>query len=179
MPFIPNCQRCPYGGRAIGPRGDRTSRIVLVGEAPGTKEIEVGEPFRGPAGEVLRQALEAAELPEDSVFITNAVACLPHPVHPWVQALNSCRGRLELDLESHPRAVIVALGATAVRAVTGIREFRVTRKAPDAELPSAWGPVVPTWHPAFVRRRGLGGPAFRTLVDDLRRAGRRAAADER
>ena len=176
VPFITNCPGCPYGGRAIGPRGDPASRIVLVGEAPGATEIAVGEPFCGPAGDVLRQALVAAEMPVATVFITNAVACLPHPVHPRIKAIDSCRTRLAQDLETHPRAVIVALGATAIRAVTGLRGFHVTKKTPDADLPSAWGPVVPTLHPAFVRRRGLGGPEYRTLVDDLRRALDRASA---
>lgn len=152
------------------------SRIVLVGEAPGATEIAVGEPFRGPAGDILRQALVAAELPEASIFITNAVACLPHPVRPRVKAIDRCRTRLVTDLEMHPRAVIVVLGGTAVRAVTGVRGFRVTKTAPNTELPSNWGPVVPTLHPAFVRRRGLGGPEYRTLIDDLRRARRISTA---
>ncbi len=72
--------------------------------------------------------------------------------------------------------IIVALGATAVRAVTGLRGFRVTTKPPGTELPSPWGPVIPTLHPAFIRRRGLNGPEYRTLVDDLRLARQRAAA---
>lgn len=146
------------------------SRIVLVGEAPGATEIAVSEPFRGPAGDILRQALVAAELPEASIFITNAVACLPHPVRPRVKAIDRCRTRLVTDLEMHPRAVIVVLGGTAVRAVTGVRGFRVTLKAAHTQLSSDWGPVIPTLHPAFVRRRGLRGPEYQTLIDDLRQA---------
>jgi len=168
--FIARCVGCPYGGKAIGPRGDPASRIVLVGEAPGATEIAVGEPFRGPAGELLLGALAAAEVPKHGVFITNAVACLPHPVHPRVKAVDSCYTRLGEDLGVHPRSVIVALGATAIRAVSGRRDFRVTRKAPREVLPSPWGPVIPTLHPAYVRRRGLGGLEYQTLVDDLRQA---------
>lgn len=170
MPFIDNCAGCPYGGKSIGPRGDAQSPIALVGEAPGGTEVAVGEPFLGPAGDLLRRALEAAQVPEGKVFITNAVACLPHPVRPRVTAIQSCQTRLALDLGMHDRTVIVTLGATAVRAVTGLRSFRVTKKAPDTELASVWGPVVPTLHPAFVLRRGQGGPEFRSLVNDVRRA---------
>jgi DNA polymerase len=175
VPYIASCAGCPYGGRAIGPRGDPASRIALVGEAPGKTEIAAGEPFRGPAGDLLGGALAVAGLPEADVFVTNAVACLPQPVRPRVRAIASCRARLASDLGMQPRAVIVTLGATAVRAVTGLRGFRVTKKAPDAELPSIWGRVVPTLHPAFVLRRGRGGPELQTLVHDLRRARRLAS----
>ena len=35
VPFIDRCRECPYQGKAIGPRGNPASRIILVGEAPG------------------------------------------------------------------------------------------------------------------------------------------------
>ncbi|MHB8459266.1 MAG: hypothetical protein ACYDAK_04660 [Candidatus Limnocylindrales bacterium] len=70
------------------------------------------------------------------------------------------------------RIVVVALGVTAVQAVTGQRAFRVTRKEPGTELPSDWGRVVPTLHPAFVRRRGLDGLEYQMLVADLKHARR-------
>ena len=52
MPTVDWCPVCPYRefGEAIGTRGDATSRIVLVGEAPGTNEIDKGLPFVGRAG---------------------------------------------------------------------------------------------------------------------------------
>ena len=43
MPFITNCPECPYGGRAIGPRGDPASQIALVGEAPGDDRGRAGK----------------------------------------------------------------------------------------------------------------------------------------
>jgi uracil-DNA glycosylase family 4 len=121
MPIIDNCPDCPYRefGPAIGPRGDPASRIVLVGEAPGAKEIAEGRPFVGPVGDVLWEALTEAGHSEADLFITNAVACQPRPVKPTVAAIDACRGRLVGDIKAHPRAVVVALGLTAVRAVTG------------------------------------------------------------
>jgi uracil-DNA glycosylase family 4 len=86
VPTIDHCPGCPYRefGPAVGPRGDPASRIVLVGEAPGREEIKAGRPFVGPAGRVLSEALAEAGLTPGDLFITNAVACVPHPVHPWV-----------------------------------------------------------------------------------------------
>jgi uracil-DNA glycosylase family 4 len=117
---------------------------------------------------VLSEALAEAGLTPGDLFITNAVACVPHPVHPWVNAIDACRGRLVRDIESHPRAVVVALGLTAVRAVTGGRGFRML-ESHGATLATVWGPVLPTLHPARVLRRPAERPM---LVEDLKHARR-------
>jgi DNA polymerase len=182
MPIPDHCLGCPYRefGPAIGPRGDTASRIVLVGEAPGAKEVIEGRPFVGPAGDVLWKALAEVGLSEAEVFITNSVACRPYdPVKPKVRApkpgaIDACRGRLVHEIEAHPRAVIVALGGTAVRALTGQRGFRVLKDR-GRMLASPWGPVVPTLHPARVLRRPAEAPL---LVDDLMHARRFGAVPQ-
>ncbi len=177
MSFIDPCPGCPYQGVAIGSRGNPASRIVLVGEAPGATEIDEGMPFVGTAGtKVLWPAVAEADLNEADLYVVNSVACRPYnPANPRVRApspdaIAACHRRFVDEIRTHPRAVIVALGATAVRALTGRRAYPVTKGEPGTELPSIWGPVVPTLHPAYVLRRGLDGPEMRRLVEDLRRA---------
>src|SRR5436309_14453304 len=53
--------------------GRRTAKVVFVGEQPGDKEDIAGKPFVGPAGRVLDEALEAAGIDRDTVYVTNAV----------------------------------------------------------------------------------------------------------
>jgi uracil-DNA glycosylase len=173
MPIIEHCEGCPYrDGRAIGTRGEPGSRIVLVGEAPGAKEVIEGRPFVGPAGDVLWGVAEAAGLREADLFVANSVACRPfnpdrrNKREPTREAIDACHERLVGDLAANIGAVIVALGRTAIYAVTGVREFPVT-KSPDSILSSPWGPVVPTVHPAWVLRFK---PKRSRLVDDLIRA---------
>jgi uracil-DNA glycosylase len=167
VPIIDNCLGCPYRyGVAVGSRGNPASRIVLVGEAPGATEIVEGEPFRGRAGRVLSEALVEAELVEADLFFTNSVACRPPHGRPSVAAILACRGRLVLDIEVHTRSVVVALGLTAVRAVTGGRGFRML-ESHGAPLATVWGPVLPTLHPARVLRRPAERPV---LVEDLKHA---------
>ena len=168
VPIINRCRDCPYGGKAVGSRGNPASSIVLVGEAPGAKEFVEGEPFRGPAGDVLRRAVDEARLLEGDLFITNSVACRPPHGRPSVRAILACRGRLVHDIELHPRAVIVTLGRTAVRAVTGRRKFPMLKEHGEL-LASVWAPVVPTLHPARVLRRPAEYPM---LVADLKHARR-------
>jgi uracil-DNA glycosylase family 4 len=178
MPIIERCRDCPYAGKAVGPRGNTASRIVLVGEAPGATEIVEKEPFRGPAGAVLRKALADAGLSEADVFITNSVACRPYNPGrsnlrtPSPDAIVACHERLVRDIEANPGAVIVALGRTAVRAVTGQLGFLITTKKPGTELPSKWGTVVPMLHPAFVLR--FPTKWYPVLVKDLKHARRLA-----
>jgi uracil-DNA glycosylase len=165
---VQNCPGCPYGGPAIGSRGNPSSPIAIVGEAPGATEIKEGRPFVGPAGTTLCQAIEEAGLREADPFITNSIACRPHPVRPRVQAIDACRGRLMHDLEAHPRTVVVAVGGSALRAVTERAGLRVQEARKGGPIPLRGWLVVPTVHPAWVRRRP--GEREQLLVKDLRRA---------
>jgi uracil-DNA glycosylase family 4 len=147
--------------------GDPASPVLLVGEAPGAKEVVDGRPFAGRAGDELRAALAAVSRSEADVFIVNTVACKPYPkVKPTSAAIRACRERLIHEIERAPRAAIVTLGATAFAALTGRRGLRMldVRGTP---VETQWGTVVPTLHPARVLR-------IRTerdyLVHDLRLA---------
>jgi uracil-DNA glycosylase family 4 len=173
MTTVDHCPDCPYRefGPAVGTRGDPSSRIVLVGEAPGRQEITAQKPFVGAAGEILWKAVAAAGLKEADLFVVNSIACLPHPVHPRVSAINACRGRLVREIAAYRRGVIVTLGATAYRAVTDQHGVRVmdARLQPPTKMP--WGSVVATLHPARVMRRRDEMPL---LVEDLNAARQRA-----
>lgn len=169
-PRVENCAGCPYGGRAIGSRGDRSSPIAIVGEAPGETEIKEQRPFVGPEGTTLHRAIEEAGLREADPFITNSIACRPPSVRPRVKAIDACRGRLMSELEAYPRTVVVAVGGTALRAVTERAGLRVQEARKGEPIPIRGWLVVPTVHPAWVRR----SPSEREqlLVEDLRRAWR-------
>jgi len=176
VPTIDNCLGCPYRyGVAVGPRGNPASRIVLVGEAPGDNEVAEGQPFvrrPGRAGGVLWDALDEVGLSEVDIFVTNAVACQPHPVKPKVAAINACRSRLVDDLERAPRAVVVTLGATAFRAVTEERDFRM-RDIRGLQVDTKWGPLIPTIHPASVLHQPRERPMLvELIVEHLTRARR-------
>lgn len=86
------------------------------------------------------------------MFVVNAVACRPHPrITPSVRAIEACCRRMSRELERAPRAVIVTLGRTAYRAVTGCHDFKML-EVRGKRVESAWGPVLPTLHPARVLR---------------------------
>src|SRR5436189_3324637 len=71
-----HCERCPLFARAtqtVFGVGSVGSRLFLIGEQPGDEEDRAGAPFVGPAGRLLDDAIEAAGLERDRLYVTNAV----------------------------------------------------------------------------------------------------------
>jgi DNA polymerase len=177
----PACRGCELwedATQVVFGDGASTAAIMLVGEQPGDREDLEGEPFVGPAGRVLDDALDAAGIDRDQTYLTNAVKHFrfdqrgPRRIHkkPGVAHIEACHPWLEAELEAVRPRVVVALGASAGRALLG-RPVRVTAErgrlidgADDAP------PLVLTAHPsALLRLRSTGGfeEAFELLVADL------------
>lgn len=158
-------------------QGDPRARVILVGEQPGDKEDRAGEPFVGPAGRILDQALGEAGLDRSRTYLTNAVKHFKFEergkrrIHktPSRTEVVSCRPWLEAEVASLRPEVLVLLGATAAKAVMG-PSFRVTAER-GRVLSSDLAPsVVATVHPSQVLRVPSGDrdEAFAGLVADLR-----------
>lgn len=166
--------------------GPRRAELMLVGEQPGDREDIEGEPFVGPAGRVLAGALESAGIERDAVYLTNAVkhfkwrARGKRRLHqtPRAGEVEACRPWLEAELEAVRPTALLALGATAARALFG-PAARVTRDR-GRLIESPLAPVAAvTIHPSAtlrLRDRGEREEAFAGLVDDLRLVSQSAAA---
>jgi DNA polymerase len=179
------CRGCPLFTRAtqtVFGSGDASARLMVVGEEPGDQEDRQGEPFVGPAGRLLRRALEDAGLGDEPSYVTNAVKHFKFEqapstgkrrIHkpPSLREMTACRPWLSAELRLVEPEVVVALGATAGRALLG-SSFRVTRDrgtvrgCTDDAAPGA--PVVPTLHPSAVLRADDRDAAHAGLVADLR-----------
>jgi uracil-DNA glycosylase len=158
--------------------GRAGARVVLVGEQPGEQEDKQGRPFVGPAGRVLARALEEADLPRESVYVTNAVKHFYFEergqarIHkkPRASDVKACRPWLEAELAVIKPDILVLLGATAAQAVFG-PSFRVSRERGKV-LKSPLAPVaLATVHPSSILRApddAARDEAFRSLVADLR-----------
>ena len=83
----------------MGGRGPAPADMMLVGEAPGALEDEVGEPFVGASGTKLDILLEQAELTRDEVYVTNLVKHRPpRNRNPYKREINACAHWLEDEL---------------------------------------------------------------------------------
>jgi DNA polymerase len=132
---------------------------MLVGEQPGDAEDLAGRPFVGPAGRVLDQALEAAGIVRDQVYVTNVVKHFKweprgkRRIHakPRVSEIRACRPWLETEIALVKPHALVCLGATAAQALLG-STFKVTaQRGTFVESPLA-PLVMATVHPSSVLR---------------------------
>lgn len=178
-----SCTRCDlykHATQTVFGRGPADAALILVGEQPGDQEDLAGRPFVGPAGKVLDQALEAADIHRASVYITNAVKHFKNEprgkrrIHkkPDTSEIEACRWWLEGEFEiTHPR-VVVALGATAARAVTGKPLTINANRGKLLALPGDAKAVI-TVHPSYLLRlrdERDKRREFDHLVKDLRLA---------
>lgn len=178
-----NCRRCDLWAcatQAVCGTGPTHAAIMLVGEQPGEEEDERGEPFVGPAGTLLARALHQVGLSRDQVFITNAVkhfkwqARGKRRIHktPTQAEVAACEVWLEQELAQVKPRVVVALGATAYRALTGQQRGFAEARA-SHELERSGAALVVTWHPSAALRV----PSIemrRAIYDDIVAALKRA-----
>jgi uracil-DNA glycosylase family protein len=173
------CELWEPATQVVFSSGTASARIVLVGEQPGDQEDRRGEPFVGPAGKVLDEALSEAGIDRSAAYLTNAVKHFrfeergKRRIHqkPELRHVAACRPWLDAELEAISPGVVVVMGATAARAVLD-RSVKIG-EARGRVLEEPAGPVVVTTHPsAVLRLRGRDGydDAFAGLVDDLRLA---------
>jgi len=182
------CRACPLwktGTQTVFGAGRRSAEVMLVGEQPGDREDRDGRPFVGPAGRVLDRALEDAGIPRKDAYVTNVVKhfkWIPkgkRRIHqrPNAEEIAACRPWLESELALVRPKVLVALGATAAKAVLG-PGFRVTRDRGELVETDLAPRATGTVHPSSILRiddddeRRAARDEF---TDDLREVARRLA----
>jgi uracil-DNA glycosylase family protein len=182
-----DCTRCSLYKNAtqmVFGEGPADASLMLVGEQPGDQEDLQGRPFVGPAGKVLDHALKAADIARADVYITNAVKHFKNEprgkrrLHkkPDISEIDACRWWLESEFEVLLPRVVVALGATAARAVMG---KATTVNANRQRLLPLQGEAraLITVHPSYLlrlREERDKRREFDHLVEDLRLAAKAA-----
>lgn len=163
------CTCCPLHKQCKAPvpgDGDLNAPLFIIGQSPGAQEDQVGKPFIGPSGQLLRDTLR--DFGVDEFYVTNGVKC--HPVgnraarraeveacSPWLDA--------ELDLSS-AKAVLI-LGAEALRGIFPKAKFPELRAKAPPQLERDGVPVWVGLHPAAVLRNPGLTPKFRELIRAL------------
>ena len=170
------CELWRRGTQTVFGEGPRNADLMFVGEQPGDVEDQRGEPFVGPAGRVLDEALEAAGIDRRNVYVTNAVkhfkwtARGKRRLHekPNGTEVAACQHWLELELRLVKPSLVIALGATAAQALLG-PGFRVTRERGKLRESPLAPRVVATVHPSSILRSPDGrDEEMAAFVRDLR-----------
>jgi uracil-DNA glycosylase family protein len=175
------CQDCTLWANAtqtVFGAGDPHAQVMLVGEQPGDEEDKKGLPFVGPAGRLLDRALEAAGVNREHLYVTNAVKHFKWQLRgkrrlhktPAQREIDACHQWLEGEIQTVKPHIIVALGATAAKAVIG-PQFKVSIQHGQF-VESALAPYVfATFHPSALLRLKEDEEreaAFAQLVNDLK-----------
>ena len=165
--------------------GNLDARIFFCGEAPGAEEEEQGEPFVGPAGQLLTRMILGMGLKRSDIYIGNIMNWRPEmPVAPGGTQYGNrpptagemayCLPYLKAQIEVVNPEIIVALGSTAVQGLFGAGSFKTL-----GEIRSQWKlfaekPVMVTYHPSYILRNPTNR-SKRAIWEDLLKVMERAS----
>lgn len=161
------CRRCPIGAlenSAVMGEGPLTAPLMIVGEQPGDQEDRAGRPFVGPAGQVLDEHLIKAGIDRQAAYLTNAVKHFKYTAQgkrrlhqtPSAREIDVCRWWVETERSLVRPKLILALGASAARAILG-KTVSVSKARGTAHVLADGGELWITVHPSYLLR--LDGPA--------------------
>ena len=152
-------------------RGNHFAKLMIIGEAPGAKEEEIGEPFVGRSGKLLDKLLQNAGIDiNQDVYFCNVVKCRPpQNRRPTKIEIQENLPWLYQQIKLVNPRVIVLVGATALEAILKIKS-RITL------LRGKWinwedKLVMPVFHPSYLLRnpsKEEGKPMSLTKSDFLK-----------
>lgn len=130
--------------------GDVDADIVIIGEAPGKKEDEIGKPFQGAAGRLLDEMLEDSGLKRDDVYVTNIVKYRPPDNRdPSTIEKEESWPYLERELAIVKPKIIMTLGRHSMsHFLPGVLISDVHGTVQDVEVNGISYTVAPLFHPA-------------------------------
>ncbi len=181
MAGVDFCRRCDLwrdSTQGVTGEGPVRAKLMFVGEQPGDQEDLAGQPFVGPAGQVLNRALDAAGVPRAETYVTNAVKHFKHELRgkrrihktPDTKEVQACRWWLDAERRIVRPRVIVALGGTAANAVFG-KPVQVTKSRGQAFQLRDQSQGVVTFHPSYLLRipdEQAKAKAYADFVADLK-----------
>lgn len=154
------CDLHETGTQTVFGEGASDAAIVLVGEQPGDIEDQEGHPFVGPAGRELDRALDRVGLGDVPDYRTNVVKHFKwterrgkRRIHesPNTIEIRACLPWLQEELRHTDPAVLVPLGAIAVKGVLGPK-VKVTKGRGKVHVGPRRLVTIPTVHPSSVLR---------------------------
>ncbi len=160
-----DCRRCELGStrtNLVFGVGNENADVMFIGEGPGEQEDRKGEPFVGPAGQLLDTMLEIIDLDRTKVYIANIVKCRPpRNRDPLPDEQMACIGWLQRQIELVNPRILVFLGRIAATAFIRA-DFRITKE--HGQWYNVLGrPAMALYHPSALLRDPSKRPE--TFVD--------------
>ena len=153
---IKNCSLKSSATNIVFSDGNPKSKIMLVGEAPGSNEDQEGLPFVGRAGALLDKMLDSINLNRKNVYISNIINYRPpENRRPTEEEVNRYMPFIKKHIEIINPKILVLLGSTAMNALIGndIVISKARGRWIDKEFGNCKTSVIITFHPAFLMRQ--------------------------
>ena len=156
---ISNVKNCSLKSRAtnmVFSDGNPKSKIMLLGEAPGSNEDQEGLPFVGRAGTLLDKMLASINLDRKNVYISNIINYRPpENRRPTDEEMSRYLPFVKKHIEIIAPKILVLLGSTAMNALVGNEAVisKIRGKWIRKEFGSCKTSVIVTFHPAFLMRQ--------------------------
>lgn len=155
--WLGNCKRCGLcreRNKIVFGSGNPKAKLLFIGEGPGQEEDAQGLPFVGPAGQLLTKIIEAMGYTREEVYIANVVKCRPPQNRvPFPDEIESCSPFLKAQIQVIQPRLIVALGLTAAKLLTGKDTTMSNLRGKLTHL--HWDSsieLLPTYHPSYLLR---------------------------
>lgn len=181
------CAHVRPGRKVVLGVGSLDAAIMFVGEAPGAEEEVQGEPFVGPAGQLLTKMIQGMGLRREDVYIGNIMNWRPELPGagdgpqvgnrpPTEQEMRYCLPYLRAQIEIVNPGLIVALGATAAQGLLGFGSFKTLGEVRGRWREFAGKPLMVTYHPSYILRN-QSNRSKRTIWEDLLKVMERAGLE--
>lgn len=157
--------------------GNIDAKILLIGEAPGAREIELGKPFVGQAGKILNEFLDVLEVQRENLFITNVVKTRPFRINektgkknnrpPTQNEIDAFFSILCEEINIICPKIIIPLGNTPLRCVMNDNTLTIGN-AHGKLFKKDKFLIFPLYHPAaIIHNQNLRG-TYLTDLDKLK-----------
>jgi DNA polymerase len=164
--------------------GSLDAKIMFVGEAPGAEEEIQGEPFVGPAGQLLTKMIQAMGLDRREVYIGNIMNWRPQMPTvegreqvgnrpPTEEEISYCLPYLRAQIDVVKPELVVALGNTAAQGLLGFGTYKALGDVRGKWHEFAGKPLMVTYHPSYILRN-QSNRSKRMIWDDLLKVMERA-----
>ncbi len=148
------CGLCEERTQAVFGVGNERADLLVIGEAPGQEEDRRGEPFVGPAGQLLDRMLAAIQLDRQQVYITNILKCRPpRNRDPRADEAEACAPYLRRQIELMQPRVILAVGRVSAQQLLATDETIGRLRGHWHQYGPMETPVRVTYHPAYLLRK--------------------------
>jgi uracil-DNA glycosylase len=153
---IKNCSLKSKATNMVFSDGNPKSKIMMLGEAPGSNEDQEGLPFVGKAGTLLDKMLASINLDRKSVYISNIINYRPpENRRPTEEEMNRYLPFVKKHIEIIDPKILVLLGSTAMNALIGndVVISKVRGEWIEKEFGQCKTSVIVTFHPSFLMRQ--------------------------